>query len=134
MLDATVRNLLRYSGGIYHRKKNFLIDAALPAAWWRVEIADAAARTDCGLNEQQIYEALRPAWRKWADKAAYSSTRLAAPSTAAAYALLAHSRQETTGNLPKGKEAEEIIAKLMRRTLQLSVSHISPEDLASLVA
>lgn len=133
-LDETVRNLLRYSGGVYHRKRTFLLDAALPAAWWRVEISDAAAQTDCGLDDQQIYDALQPAWRQWADEAAYSSTRLAAPNTAAAYALLAHSRQESAGDMPRGSAAEEIILKLMRRTLQLSVSHISPKDLAALVA
>ena len=132
-LDAAIRNLLRHSGGIFHRKGQFLINAALPAAWWRVEISSAAAQTDCGLSDEQIYGALQPVWSNWAAKAAYSSTRLAAPSTAAAFALVAHEHRSANGDWPKGKTADEIIAKLMRRTLHLSVSHVTPEDLAGLV-
>ncbi len=131
-LDAAIRELLRHSGGIFHRKSQFLINAALPAAWWRVEISSAAAQTDCGLSDQQIYEALRPVWKQWAQKAAYSSTRLAAPNTVAAYALVAHEHRSGGGDWPRGRAADEIVAKLMRRTLQLSVSHVAAEDLAGL--
>ena len=133
-LDAAIRNLLRHSGGIFHRKKNFLINAALPSAWWRVETAVSAAHAACGLSTKEVYEALRPAWKKWADKAAWSSTRLAAPNTVAAFALIAHDHAHTHGALPTGSAVDEITTTLMRRTLHLSVTHVSPKDLASLVA
>lgn len=130
-LDDSIRNLLRHSGGIWHRKKNFLIDAALPAAWWRVESARSA--TKCELTERQIYEVLRRSWRYWADKAAWSSTRLAAPNAIAAFALAVEAQRSADGDWPDTKTCKEMIDKLMRRTLHLSVTHVSPQDLAALV-
>lgn len=132
-IDRSIRNLIRHSGGIWHRRGRWLFDAPLAAAWWRVEIAQAAsAAASTMFSEQTAYEVLSSAWRVWADSAARNSTRLAAPNCAAAYVLAACEHKRRTGSLPTGTVAKALITNLMRRTQHLSVPHIAPHQLASL--
>ena len=134
-IDQSIRNLIRCAGGIWHRRGRWLFDAPLAAAWWRVEIADTAARGSCGqFNTKEAYEVFRSAWRTWADTAARNSTRLAAPNCAAAYVLAALKHQAQAGVLPTGQIARVLVGNLMRRTQHLSVSHISPLALADLAS
>ena len=132
-IDDAIRNLIRHSGGIWHRRGRWLFDAPLAASWWRVEIAQAASQADpLQVSTQGAYAALSRCWRVWADAAARNSTRLAAPNCAAAYVLAAANHKERTGTLPVGGAAKRIVANLMRRTQHLSVSHIDPQELARL--
>ena len=132
-IDRSIRNLIRHSGGIWHRRGRWLFDAPLAAAWWRVEIAQTASRAaSATVGTQAAYEALNGAWRVWADSAARNSTRLAAPNCAAAYVLAAIAHEQRTGSPPTGTAAKQLVANLMRRTQHLSVPHIDPQELASL--
>lgn len=132
-IDRSIRNLIRHSGGIWHRRGRWLFDAPLAAAWWRVEIAQTASgAASATISAQAAYEALNSAWRVWADSAARNSTRLAAPNCAAAYVLAASTHKQRTGSLPTGTAAKQIVTNLMRRTQHLSVPHIDPQVLASL--
>ena len=132
-IDTAIRNLLRRGGGIWHRRGRLIQDAPLPAAWWRVELSTSAELVvSQRLNREQIYDALLASWRSWSDKAARASTRLASPNGVAAYALVAHAEKNSSGDLPTGKSAADIIATLMRRTQHLSMTHVEPELLAQL--
>ena len=132
-IDRSIRNLIRHSGGIWHRRGRWLFDAPLAAAWWRVEIAQTASgATSATISAQAAYEVLNSAWRVWADSAARNSTRLAAPNCAAAYVLAAIAHEQRTGSPPTGTVAKQLVTNLMRRTQHLSVPHIDPQVLASL--
>ena len=140
-IDKAIRNLIRHSGGIWHRSSRWLYDAPLPAAWWRAEITHRAHRalTTPNVHSTQpepsikdVHAAFTGAWRPWADIAARSSTRLAAPNCAAAFALAALDHRHRAGTLPTGAAAKKIIANLMRRTQHLSVDLIKPRELALL--
>lgn len=132
-IDTSIRRLIRYSGGIWHRPGRWLIDAPLAAAWWRVELARAAsAAAPAMLRPETAYDALRSAWRIWAESAARNSTRLAAPNCVAAYVLAATRRNSREGPLPTGAAAKRLVATLMRRTQHLSVTHVDPLELADL--
>ena len=132
-IDISIRRLIRHSGGIWHRRGRWLIDAPLPAAWWRVELARAASAAAPALvRPEAAYEALRSAWRIWADSAARKSTRLAAPNCIAAYVLAATPRNGRECSLPTGAAAKRLVTTLMRRTQHLSVSHVEPTELALL--
>lgn len=132
-IDTGIRRLIRHSGGIWHRRGRWLIDAPLPAAWWRVELAQAASvAAPAIIAPEAAYDALRSAWRVWADSAARNSTRLAAPNCVAAYVLAATRRNGREGSLPTGAAAKRLVVTLMRRTQHLSVSHIDPTELAHL--
>jgi len=132
-IDDSIRNLIRHSGGIWHRRGRWLFDAPLAASWWRVEVAQAASQADpVQVSTQGAHAALSHCWRVWADAAARNSTRLAAPNCAAAYVLAAANHRERTGTTPTGATAKCLITNLMRRTQHLSVAHISPQELAHL--
>ena len=132
-IDISIRNLIRHSGGIWHRRGRWLIDAPLPAAWWRVELAQvASAAAPAIIRPEAAYNALRGAWRVWAESAARNSTRLAAPNCVAAYVLAATRHNRRAGTLPVGTTAKQLVANLMRRTQHLSVSHLDPVELARL--
>lgn len=133
-IDTAIRNLLRRGGGIWHRPSRCLIDAPLPAAWWRVEIAKSAFPETASddLSAEKVYDALLAAWREWADKTTRSSTRLAAPNCVAAYAVTAHRYKEEYGCLPAGKVSRRFIDTLMRRTQHLGVTLVDPYVLAKL--
>ena len=134
-LDDSIRNLIRHSGGIWHRRGRWLFDAPLAASWWRVEIALAANQADpVQVSARDAYAALSHCWRVWADAAARNSTRLAAPNCASAYVLAAANHKERTGTLPTGATAQHLVTNLMRRTQHLSVTHISPLELARLAS
>lgn len=132
-IDKSMRNLIRHSGGIWHRRGRWLFDSPLAAAWWRVEIATAASSAaPAAISTQAAYEALNSAWRVWADSAARNSTRLAAPNCAAAYVLAAIEHKQRTGSLPAGTVAKQLVTNLLRRTQHLSVPHIDPRELTIL--
>jgi hypothetical protein len=132
-IDTAIRRLIRHSGGIWHRRGRWLVDAPLPAAWWRIELAKAAsAAAPDDICPEVAYDALRSAWRLWAESAARNSTRLAAPNCVAAYVLAATRHNCRLGAPPAGAAAKQLIANLMRRTQQLSVSHVNPLELARL--
>lgn len=132
-IDDSIRNLIRHSGGIWHRRGRWLFDAPLAASWWRVEIAQAASQADpVRAGTRGAYTALSHCWRVWADAAARNSTRLAAPNCAAAFVLAALNHEERTGSLPTGAPAKRIVFNLMRRTQHLSIGHIEPQQLARL--
>ena len=132
-IDRSIRNLIRHSGGIWHRRGRWLFDAPLAAAWWRVEIAQtASSAAPDTISAQTAYEVLRGAWRVWADSAARNSTRLAAPNCAAAYVLASITHEQCTGSPPTGTAAKKLITNLMRRTQHLSVRQVEPLELANL--
>ena len=132
-VDRSIRNLIRHSGGIWHRRGRWLFDAPLAAAWWRVEMSRAASDAyQDSISPEGAYGAFRAAWRVWADAAARNSTRLATPNCAAAFVLAAFSHRDSTGALPTGSAAKRMVAKLMRRTQHLSVGHIDPLELSEL--
>ena len=132
-IDIAIRRLIRHSGGIWHRRGRWLVDAPLPAAWWRIELAKAAsAAAPDAVHPEIAYNALRTAWRPWAESAARNSTRLAAPNCVAAY-VIAASRHDGRLDTPQaGAAAKQLISNLMRRTQHLSVSQINPVELAQL--
>ena len=131
-VDNAVRELLRHCGGIYHRRNNWLRDCPIVAAWWRVEIATAAAEHGkrYGLTVTGIYNVLRESWPEWATKTVTQAPRLAEPPLVCAYVLAM--TQNQTNDPDENPSPKQTIAKLMRRTNRLAVQIIDSHDLASL--
>ena len=132
-LDIAVRTYLRRAGGIWHRKSRSITDAPMRQGWWMVELARRASRHG-PVEERDVYDALSASWNKWADKAAFSATRLAHPKCVAAYALAAGQARDGNGRWPSGDQAAEIIDNLMRRTLDVAVPLVDPQTLAVLAS
>lgn len=130
-LDIAVRTYLRHAGGIWHRKSRSITDAPMRQGWWMVELARRASRHG-HVGERDVYDALSATWRAWANRAAFSATRLAHPNCVAAYALAAERARCGNGRWPSGDQAAEIIDNLMRRTLDVAVPLVDPETLAVL--
>lgn len=128
-VDAAIRNLFRHCGGIYHRRKHWLVDSPLARAWWSVEIATTASGHTCSnrldLTDQDIHDAISHSWRVWASKAVNQAPRLAMPQMVCVYVLIQRQRPDLTD--------ADIIELLMRRTQHLAVQKLAPADIASLV-
>ena len=132
-IDDAMRNLLRRSGGIFHRKARLLIDAPLAKAWWLIELSQAAeSDLPRPLTPRDAYEALLAGWPRWADLAARSVTRLADPSCVAAYVYVAASKRDETGGWPKGEQSNNLTRALIRRTQNLCVRLVDAKHLAEL--
>lgn len=131
-LDGYVRNLLRRSGGIYHRSTRHLVDAPLARGWWLAELARTAYQSahEHDLSTRDLYEALKAAGRNYTEKAAVSATRLAHPHCVAAYALAAQSNPHS--GWMSGQESVDLIESLMRRTRVSAVDLVNPADLSVL--
>lgn len=129
-LDEFTRNVLRRGGGICVRKALFHLDGMIPRAWWRAEIATDAAAVEPSLNAQDVYDrVLRPVgnttlWRRWAEAAARSGTRLAAPNVVAGLALA------RIANPLAASHAQ--VLRLLRRTMHVDVRQVQPAVLAVL--
>ena len=140
-VDRGVKNLLRHSGGIHHRKSRFLLDGPLPQMWWQVEwsllateVGTTKWRCSTVLDERQVFTALTPFYKQLVEWGRRRATRLLHPNCVYALALVSKGYRDAKGTYPKGGAATDILARLMRRTAYLSVDMVHPEALAQLAA
>ena len=134
--NASIRNLLRNTGGIPHvrtRTGDNLRDCPAAAAWWRCELARSAAEhTDIGLTADEAHAvlAISGVWRAVVGLTTSRNVLLAPRSLAG---IITHLHELcTSGQRPTEKTVKAAFNQLGPKTINTSLSHIDTRHIASM--